>query len=207
MNKHKSVIIMLLALIMFSSASAALASNQIIMVIGTEHSSAARLIFYERQANGDFMEILQTDAVVGQKGISRDKREGDKRTPAGTYTLDFAFGTAGNPGTSMEYHRLTADDYWVDDVHSQYYNQFVNRRNVKKDWNSAEHLSSYTREYEYAVAVGYNTNPIVRGAGSAIFLHCLTKGYTSGCIAVSRDDMKMILRRLEPGTPIKIIVQ
>ena len=72
------------------------------------------------------------------------------------------------------------------------------------DWKSAEDLTSETVAYKYVAVIEYNTDNIVNGAGSAIFLHCSKGRPTSGCISVSEDAMVKILGLIKPGTRIAI---
>lgn len=173
------------------------------LVIVNSHSTTAGVYCFEKADS--WKQIMYTESgYVGSNGVSSAHREGDRMTPTGMFPLDFAFGINSNPGTAMEYRNVTTDCYWVDDVNSKYYNQWV--QNVTDaDWSSAEHLSDYTTAYAYAVAIGYNRNPIVAGNGSAIFLHC---GYnpTAGCIAVPTDSMISILQWLDPSTNPHILI-
>jgi L,D-peptidoglycan transpeptidase YkuD (ErfK/YbiS/YcfS/YnhG family) len=55
--------------------------------------------------------------------------------------------------------------------------------------------------YRYGIVIGYNGNPVVKGLGSAIFLH-VWKGRdipTSGCVALAEEDVVAILARLDPS--------
>lgn len=99
--------------------------------------------------------------------------------------------------------KITKDMYWVDDLESKYYNQLVDISKVKRDWNSAEHLIDYPIQYEYLVEIKSNPNNI-KGKGSAIFLHCTNNKPTAGCVAVSRDIMKQIIKNIDEQTKIEI---
>ena len=91
----------------------------------------------------------------------------------------------------------------MDDVSSKYYNQLVDEKNVSKDWKSAEHLSDYQKQYEYAIEI--KTNPEnVPGNGSAIFLHCSVQKPTSGCVAIEKEKMLEILKNLKENALINI---
>jgi len=93
--------------------------------------------------------------------------------------------------------------YWVDDSKSKYYNQLVNISQVKKDWDSAEHLIDYPIQYEYLIEIKANPNNIAQ-KGSAIFLHCSNNTPTAGCIAIDRDSMKKIVENIDEKTKIQI---
>ena len=50
-------------------------------------------------------------------------------------------------------------------------------------------------KYDVLIVINYNTNPVRKGKGSAIFLH-LTKNYlpTAGCIAMKKKDFLILLK-------------
>ena len=60
--------------------------------------------------------------------------------------------------------------------------------------------------YDLLVVIGYNTDPVVPGAGSAIFLHIARPDFspTAGCIAVERDVLIRLMPLLGPGSTITI---
>jgi L,D-peptidoglycan transpeptidase YkuD (ErfK/YbiS/YcfS/YnhG family) len=60
--------------------------------------------------------------------------------------------------------------------------------------------------YDRVVEIGWNDRPVIRGRGSAIFLHLARPGYTptEGCVAVSRADMMKLLPLIGPQTRIDI---
>jgi L,D-peptidoglycan transpeptidase YkuD (ErfK/YbiS/YcfS/YnhG family) len=56
------------------------------------------------------------------------------------------------------------------------------------------------------VVVGHNDDPVVAGAGSAIFMHIAPENGegTAGCIALAREDLLTLLARIQPDTMIEI---
>ena len=60
--------------------------------------------------------------------------------------------------------------------------------------------------YDLVVVIGYNTDPVVPGRGSAIFLHVARPDFspTAGCIAIARDPLAALLGLLGPGSTITI---
>jgi L,D-peptidoglycan transpeptidase YkuD (ErfK/YbiS/YcfS/YnhG family) len=56
------------------------------------------------------------------------------------------------------------------------------------------------------VVIGYNLDPVVPGAGSAIFLHVARPDFapTAGCVAIARDVLVGLMPRLGPGSIIAI---
>lgn len=138
----------------------------------------------------------KTAGHTGKNGVTKSKKEGDGKTPAGLFSLPGAFGLKDDPGCLLPYRKVGEESYWVDDPDSAYYNQWAEGVQ-NKDWNSAEHLQDYPKQYAYAVVIGYNIDPIVSGNGSAIFLHC-GGNPTSGCVSLSQDELVKLMKWLDP---------
>jgi len=180
----------------------AAASHDRLIVVFAEKSRAI-LRVYEKK-NEVWIEYLHADGFVGRNGISSDKREADGATPAGLYSLRRAFGIAENPGSLLPYHQLEPNDYWVDDPASRYYNTMAKGDVPDRDWHSAEDLSKEIVAYKYAAVIEYNTDPVTKGAGSAIFLHCDLGKPTAGCVSVPEETMIRLLRFIRSGDGIII---
>ena len=60
--------------------------------------------------------------------------------------------------------------------------------------------------YDIIVVIDYNLRPVKKNKGSAIFLHIAKKNYkpTLGCIALSKNDLKSLLSKINKNTFIKI---
>ncbi len=163
--------------------------NQVILV---EYISDinAKLSLCER-FNDSWSIISQISAFVGKEGVTNEKREGDSKTPLGLYKLSRGFGIKDNPGTNLDYIKLIGNEYWIDDINSNQYNQLIagNPNNL-----NAEHLIKEEPQYNYSIVIEYNTTNIIKGIGSAIFLHVSNKGGTAGCVAVEENYMIDILK-------------
>ena len=50
--------------------------------------------------------------------------------------------------------------------------------------------------YDILIVIGYNDTPIVKGKGSAIFLHLTKKNIlkTKGCVAIKQKNMLDLLK-------------
>lgn len=135
------------------------------------------------------------EAVIGKNGFagSGNKREGDGKTPSGTFSIGIAFGYAREVKTRLLAYRQVKDgDFWVDDPDSSQYNLWVHGT---PDAKSYERLKRDDDLYKYAVVIEYNTTPVVKGKGSAIFLH-VWRNYdspTSGCVAVAKENMLKLI--------------
>lgn len=151
---------------------------------------------------------------VGRNGIAPvgEKREGDGRTPAGIFELKRSFGYPDKIDTMMAYHQLTENDCWVEDPKSDHYNKwldYIPTENLSIDRMQREKSGAQpTNLYKYGVVIEYNTDPIVKGNGSAIFFH-IWRGQgmpTAGCVSMTEEKIAELLKMLDPKkNPITII--
>ena len=137
-------------------------------------------------------------AVIGRNGLAPigEKREGDGRTPSGTFELRRAFGYAEGVLTGLDYRTVTEKDFWIDAPASAFYNQWVTGDIPRV---SHEILRRQDDLYKYAIVVEYNTDPVIPGRGSAIFLH-IWRGAeqpTAGCVAMAETDILRLLQWLD----------
>lgn len=148
---------------------------------------------------------IETGAYIGRNATTKEKKEGDGKTPIGEFELGIILTTHQdiNNINGLKYKQITKNMYWVDDLKSRYYNQLVDISKVKKDWQSAEHLIDYPIQYEYLIEIKTNPNNI-KGQGSAIFLHCTNDKPTAGCIAIDKEIMKEIIENIDKDTKIEI---
>lgn len=193
--------------IVLEDLAAAADTSQLVVVVGTGvDSSRVKVGYYTKAEDGAWSEQFCVDGYCGHNGMSDDKREGDRRTPTGTYSFTQAFGSLEDPGSILPYKQLDEYDYWVDDPNSAHYNQMVSTKSVKRDWNSAEHLIGVMPQYRYSLAISYNTADRVPGRGSAIFLHGYHtwKTWTEGCIAIPEERMGQLVQQL--GADARIVI-
>ena len=183
-------------------------ANHIILIVGHKNNkNRVTVNDYTKSSDGTWIKNWYVNGIAGTNGISTEKREGDKKTPEGVFNAMFSFGLKDNPGSLIEYRKITDGDYWVDDSNSAYYNKWVNISNVNKDWNSAENLKSASPFYNYALALNYNTEA-VPGKGSAIFIHCTKTAYdtsSAGCIRIPEEYMRKLVQGVDSDTKIVII--
>ena len=173
---------------------------QDLIFVKYEGNAKATLYLYEKDEENNWEETLCCLAYTGGNGIDKE-REGDRRTPTGDFPITHAFGIQDDPGSQMEYLKVNNNHYWCGD--KEHYNQLVD---ISKDWHSCrgEHLIDYTKQYAYAMNIGYNTEGTY-GKGSAIFLHCFGYcEYTLGCVSVAEENMIKLLQRCGEGTRICI---
>jgi len=161
-----------------------------------KNSNQARLSAWQRQGN-NWKRLYYVSAVIGRNGLASlgDKKEGDGKTPSGIYSLGPAFGYAPSIDTGLSYRQATDLDFWVDDVQSMQYNQWVHGTPAAQSFEKMKRLDDL---YQYGLVIGYNTHPITPGLGSAIFMHVWRRynGSTSGCVALNQRYLRKILRWL-----------
>jgi L,D-peptidoglycan transpeptidase YkuD (ErfK/YbiS/YcfS/YnhG family) len=144
-------------------------------------------------------------AAIGAAGIRPNKREGDRATPAGTFSLPFGMYRQDRiklPSTDLPMTPLRETHAWVDDPNDPKYNQLV-------ELPYSAHTEELWRTdgiYDLLVVVGYNMNPTQPGAGSAIFLHIARPNFspTDGCIAVTRSIFLKLITVLGSDSTITI---
>lgn len=180
-------------------------ADQLVVAVGTGGCNGD-VYYYKKDQQGQWELAWKEAAIVGRNGITWDKEEGDGKTPAGTYRFTMAFGLKEDPGTVLDYHLIDAQDYWVDDPKSVYYNQLVNTRDTAPDWDSAERMAAVSPAYNYGLALSYNEER-VPGKGSAIFLHCFTANPdngSAGCIRLPEERAKELLSSVTADSRIVI---
>jgi len=132
--------------------------------------------------------------ALGQGGIRIDKREGDGATPAGLLALRRVLYRADRgaaPVCRVPVEPIAPADGWCDDVDDPRYNQPVTLPYPA----SHEHLWLEDASYDIIGVLGWNDAPVVRGRGSAIFLHVAAPDYspTAGCIALPERGLRAVL--------------
>jgi L,D-peptidoglycan transpeptidase YkuD (ErfK/YbiS/YcfS/YnhG family) len=143
--------------------------------------------------------------TLGRAGVTGAKREGDGATPAGSFPLRevlYRPDRLAAPATRLPCRPLAPDDGWCDDPRCGAYN-----RPVKRPF-AASHEALWRKDglYDVLAVIGYNDDPVVVGAGSAIFLHVAPPdgGKTEGCVALARADLLRVLAACAPGSRIEI---
>tara|TARA_B100001939_G_scaffold343221_1_gene355567 strand:+ start:548 stop:1042 length:495 start_codon:yes stop_codon:yes gene_type:complete len=142
---------------------------------------------------------------IGKKGSTNKKKEGDKKTPKGTFqigNLYFRKDRLNKPLTSLKCVEIKKNMGWCDDTHfPKKYNKLIK---IKKKIN-CEKLFRKDHKYDLLIPIKYNFEKPVTGLGSCIFIH-LTKDFkpTAGCIALKKKDLLILLKLIKKKTKIKI---
>ena len=178
-------------------------AKQLFVVAGYERSTAW-ISMHEKDENGNWKMIMTTPGFIGKEGLGKTK-EGDGKTPVGTFSFNKAFGIADDPGCAIPYTKADEDTYWSGD-NDVMYNQMVSIKDYPDlDTESSEHIVDYRYEYRYCLNISYNPDG-TKHAGSAIFLHCFgnRKPRTGGCVAIPEEQMYYVMRHVDPACVVVI---
>tara|TARA_Y100000591_G_C21822167_1_gene694297 strand:- start:217 stop:714 length:498 start_codon:yes stop_codon:yes gene_type:complete len=143
---------------------------------------------------------------VGKKGFSKNKREGDLKTPVGTFELGNIYYRPDRIEkliSKLQTKIIKKNMGWCDDPESKYYNKLIK---IKKNLNiNYEKLYRKDNKYDIFILIKYNHKKVFKNKGSAIFLH-LTKNYlpTKGCVALAKKDFLILIKLIHKKTKIRI---
>ena len=142
---------------------------------------------------------------IGKKGLTKNKKEGDKKTPIGTFKIENLYyrkDRINKPETSLKCVKIKNNMGWCDDVNfpTKYNKRIIISKKVKH-----EVLMRRDNKYDIFIPIKYNYEKPVLGLGSCIFIH-LTKNYkpTAGCIALKKKDFLVLAKIIKKNSKIKI---
>ena len=142
---------------------------------------------------------------IGKNGSTRYKKEGDKKTPKGTFNIEnlyFRKDRKEKPLTLLKCIEIKEGMGWCDDSRfpKKYNKLFSVEKKIKH-----EKLKTKAHKYNFLIPIKYNFNKPVTGLGSCIFIH-LTKDYipTAGCVALKEKDFLIMLKLIKKNSKINI---
>ena len=142
---------------------------------------------------------------IGKKGSTNNKKEGDKKTPKGTFEIEklyFREDRIKKPLTLLKCIKIKKNMGWCNDVSfPKKYNKLIK---IEKKIRH-EKLKRKDNKYDLLIPIKYNFNKPITGKGSCIFIH-LTKDYkpTAGCIALKKKDFLIMVKLIRKNSKIKI---
>ena len=180
-------------------------------------TSKASLALFERTASGGAWRAVGqvSPAIIGRRGMAWSfafrqlaakgepvKVDGDKRAPAGIYSIGARFGFAAS--NSANYLQLRTGTVCVDDPASPAYNTITTRAAV----GEKVHGENMWRvpDYRHGLLVDYPTDRSRRG-GSCIFIHLKlpNKTGTAGCVALEEPALRALQNFAAPGAVLAIL--
>jgi L,D-peptidoglycan transpeptidase YkuD (ErfK/YbiS/YcfS/YnhG family) len=148
---------------------------------------------------------LKFRCALGKAGIKKKEKEGDNVTPKGIFKITSMYyrpDRIKNIITAIKKIKIKKNMGWCDDPDSHFYNQQIS---LPTKFNH-EKLYRNDNLYDLVLVLNYNTNPIIKNKGSAIFIHIAKKNYkkTKGCIALKKKHLIELISKIKKNTQIKI---
>ena len=143
---------------------------------------------------------------IGKNGLSKNKKEGDKKTPKGKFEIEnlyFRKDRINKPETLLKCVEIKKDMGWCDDENYPLkYNKLIK---INKKIRH-EKLKRKDHKYDLFIPIKYNFKKPIPGLGSCIFIH-LTNDYkpTDGCIALKKKDFLIMAKIIKKNSKIKIL--
>jgi L,D-peptidoglycan transpeptidase YkuD (ErfK/YbiS/YcfS/YnhG family) len=188
-------------------------------------SSDAKVSIWEKRG-GDWERTAGPWAArLGKKGLVwglglhpapegvATKREGDGRAPAGVFKIGAAWGYEAdverNP--TLPYARITPNDLWVEDPVSADYNRHVRlARAPVTAWEKKQQMKQGDSAHALKLFIAHNAEPVVPGAGSAIFFHIWRAGgakASAGCTVVAEENLRRLIAAIDPAkNPVYVLL-
>ena len=163
------------------------------------------MIIYLKNKHSLSIDDFNFKCCIGKNGISKKKREGDKKTPAGTFEIENLYyrpDRIKKPSTKLKCIKIKKNMGWCDDSSDEknYNKLIIIKKNLKY-----EKLHRKDHKYDLMIPIKYNYFKTIKFRGSCIFFH-LTDNYqpTAGCIAIKKNDFSIMLKLINKKTKIKI---
>ena len=152
---------------------------------------------------------------IGEGGLklARNKIEGDKTTPIGKWYLKSIYYRSDKilrpklkKKNTLKTHKITKNCGWCDDIKSNNYNNYIKIKNFQSVNLNYEKLWREDEAYDIIISTSHNVKPTIKNKGSAIFIHCSfsNNNNTAGCIALKKNDLFFLLKKLQHKTYVKI---
>jgi L,D-peptidoglycan transpeptidase YkuD (ErfK/YbiS/YcfS/YnhG family) len=148
---------------------------------------------------------LKFRCALGSAGVKKKTKEGDNITPKGIFKIIKIYyrpDKIKKITTLIKTIKIKKNMGWCDDPSSRFYNKQI------KLPSKLGHEKLYRSDnlYDLIAVLNYNTKPIIKNKGSAIFIHIAKKNFskTKGCIAVKKKDLIYLLSKIKKNNQIKI---
>ena len=187
--------------------------EQLVVVVSPNDNSVDAQQYKFEKAGKKWRQVGDSHAVnLGKKGLAwgkglhsakpgLQKKEGDKKSPAGIFRFGQAFGYADKGALPLQlpYIQITDTQLCIEDSNSRYYNQVVEGNQVWNDWELRESMMRQDNQYKWGIFVRQNLPPEPEG-GSCIFFHLWRApgSGTLGCTAMAESDLLSLMQWLDP---------
>jgi D-alanyl-D-alanine dipeptidase len=199
-------------------------SKQIMVVVTQGWGNLQGKLYAFSKLHHHWVLKFSNEIVVGKTGLAIGdglvplnipgapvKHEGDKKSPAGIFTIGTAFGYADKKDAAWiknPYVRAFDTLICVDDLHSPNYNKLVAKDTAKADYNSFEYMHRHDDFYRWGLFINHNATKPVPGDGSCIFMHIWENNHegTVGCTAMTESHILRVLHWIN-GKDNPLLVQ
>ncbi len=148
---------------------------------------------------------------------SRQKVEGDARTPAGIFMLGGVYGYASDikRHPKLPYRKITPRDLWIEDHTSRYYNQhLILDHTPTTNWEIKGQMRQNDNAHSLKLYIAHNDSILggqpSPGYGSAIFFHIWRGGGTkptAGCTTMQKIKLQQLIATIDPTmTPVYVVL-
>ena len=143
--------------------------------------------------------------AIGKRGIGTKQKEGDLITPKGKFKVNYILyrkDRIRNLKSKIKIIPIKKNMGWCNDASSHRYNKLI-----KFPFKySAEKLYRTDNTYDLILVLDFNSNPVIKNKGSAIFIHVAKNNYksTAGCIALKKRDLINITKIITSKTIVKV---
>jgi L,D-peptidoglycan transpeptidase YkuD (ErfK/YbiS/YcfS/YnhG family) len=148
---------------------------------------------------------LKFRCALGSAGVKKKTKEGDNITPKGIFKIIKIYyrpDKIKKITTLIKTIKIKKNMGWCDDPRSRFYNKQI------KLPSKLGHEKLYRSDnlYDLIAVLNYNTKPIIKNKGSAIFIHIAKKNFskTKGCVAVKKEDLIYLLSKIKRNSQVKI---
>jgi L,D-peptidoglycan transpeptidase YkuD (ErfK/YbiS/YcfS/YnhG family) len=194
------------------------ARRLVLVTTPTMNDTTATMRLYERaSASGAWRALGPAEpAMIGRTGMAWSqffsrlarpgeplKVEGDKRAPAGIFSIGRSFGIL--PSSRPNYLQVTPDTVCVHDPSSRAYNTIASRAELGPAVRG-ENMSRVLPMYRRGLLVNYPTDA-KKQAGSCIFIHVWrspTTG-TAGCVSMPEPRVEALQDFAADGAALAIL--
>ncbi|MFI7497948.1 L,D-transpeptidase family protein [Streptomyces sp. NPDC049687] len=162
-------------------------ARQVVVVTGRGKDSPLSTVVLYRRTEAGWQTKERWSAHNALHGWSDHHMGGDLRSPIGVFGLTDAGGLLADPGTKLPY------------------DQGGGFRSPGTGFEGEPLAGSF----DYVVAINYNrepgtspldwTRPLGTQRGGGIWFHVDHGGPTHGCVSIAKDDMRELLRTLDPA--------
>ena len=163
------------------------------------------MIIYLKNKHSLTVDDFHFKCCIGRNGVSKNKKEGDKKTPIGSFKIENLYyrqDRIKKPSTKLKCIKIKKNMGWCDDpLDNKNYNKLIFIKKKAK----CEKLYRKDHKYDLMIPIKYNFFRPTKYKGSCIFVH-LTNDYkaTAGCIAIKKKDFLIMLKLIDRKTKIKI---